>query len=133
MSREQWLEARRELLAEEKRLTKLRDELTRKRQAMPWVEVETDYRFESPAGEVSLADLFGERSQLIVQHFMYGADWGEDDAQVGLPWRRPGLQDRVRGLSWPARLQRCPQLQTPRPWARRWCSSCLRTRPQGRY
>ena len=77
VSREQWLQARRELLAEEKRFTKLRDELTRKRQAMPWVEVETDYRFEGPEGEVSLADLFGARSQLIVQHFMYGADWGE--------------------------------------------------------
>lgn len=77
VSREEWLAARRELLAEEKRFTKLRDELTRKRQAMPWVAVETDYRFMGSEGELSLGDLFGERSQLIVQHFMFGPDWEE--------------------------------------------------------
>lgn len=77
VSREEWLAARRELLAAEKQFTKQRDELTRKRQAMPWVAVETDYRFLAPQGELSLAELFEGRSQLIVQHFMYGPEWSE--------------------------------------------------------
>ena len=77
VSREQWLEARRGLLAEEKRFSRLRDELTRKRQALPWVEVAADYRFEGAQGELGLDELFGGRSQLIVQHFMFGPQWSE--------------------------------------------------------
>ncbi len=72
-----WLEARRALLAKEKELTKLRDEVAKARQAMPWRKVEEHYIFDGPQGEVSLADLFDGKSQLIVYHFMYGPDWGE--------------------------------------------------------
>lgn len=74
-SREAWLAARLELLEEEKALTRARDAVTAKRQALPWVPVETDYRFEGPEGPVGLADLFGPHSQLVLQHFMYGPEW----------------------------------------------------------
>ena len=75
VTREEWLKARLELLAEEKAFTRQRDALSRKRRELPWVEVETDYSFDGPEGTVSLAELFGERSQLLIYHFMYGADW----------------------------------------------------------
>ncbi len=74
---EAWLKARLELLEAEKAFTREREALTRRRMAMPWEKVEKDYRFEGPAGPLSLADLFGDHSQLIVYHFMFGADWEE--------------------------------------------------------
>lgn len=76
-SREEWLEARIALLAKEKQLTRLRDELAAERRALPWVRVEKDYLFHAPDGRKSLADLFEGRSQLIVKHFMLGPGWGE--------------------------------------------------------
>ncbi|MGI9501486.1 MAG: DUF899 family protein, partial [Geminicoccaceae bacterium] len=76
-TREDWLKARLELLEEEKAFTRKRDELSRKRQALPMVPVDKDYLFAGPDGDESLADLFGPHSQLIVQHFMYGKGWGE--------------------------------------------------------
>ena len=75
VSREAWLAARKALLAEEKALTERRDALAARRRALPWVRVEKDYRFRAPEGEVSLADLFGGASQLIVYHFMFAPDW----------------------------------------------------------
>ncbi len=77
VSHEQWIEARRELLAKEKEYSRLRDELTAKRQELPWEKVEKDYTFDSAAGPVGLGDLFEGRSQLIVYHFMFGPDWEE--------------------------------------------------------
>ena len=74
-SREEWLEARKRLLAKEKVATRVRDELRAERQALPMVEVEKDYVFEGPEGEASLLDMFGERRQLIVQHFMFDPKW----------------------------------------------------------
>ena len=70
-TREEWLEARTALLAEEKAHTRRADELAQRRQALPWVRIGKDYRFRSEDGEVSLADLFGGRSQLLVHHFMF--------------------------------------------------------------
>ncbi|CDZ65326.1 CalU12 protein [Neorhizobium galegae bv. orientalis] len=75
VSREEWLEARRKLLALEKEETHLRDKVRAERQAMPWVKVDKDYLFDTPKGRKSLADLFDGRSQLIVYHFMLGPDW----------------------------------------------------------
>src|SRR3954454_3322276 len=72
---EGWKAARDELLAEEKELTRRNDELTRKRQALPWVAVERDYRFETAGGTKTLAELFDGRSQLLVYHFMFGPDY----------------------------------------------------------
>lgn len=76
-SREEWLVARLALLEQEKALTRQRDAVSAARRALPKVKIEKDYRFQSLAGEQSLADLFGGRSQLIVQHFMFGEDWNE--------------------------------------------------------
>jgi len=77
VSHEQWIAARRELLEEEKELTRQRDALSRRRRQLPWERVDKDYRFAGPDGRVTLADLFGGRSQLIVFHFMLGPDWQE--------------------------------------------------------
>jgi predicted dithiol-disulfide oxidoreductase (DUF899 family) len=74
-TREEWLAARLELLAEEKELTRRGDELARKRQELPWVAVEKEYRFETDDGEASLADLFGGRSQLLMYQFMFGPEY----------------------------------------------------------
>jgi predicted dithiol-disulfide oxidoreductase (DUF899 family) len=74
-TREQWLAARLELLEAEKELTRHSDEVARRRQELPWVPVEKDYRFETTDGPASLADLFGGRSQLLVYHLMFGPDW----------------------------------------------------------
>jgi predicted dithiol-disulfide oxidoreductase (DUF899 family) len=74
VSREEWFTARRELLAKEKELTRLRDQLNAERRRLPMVRVEKDYRFE-PDGEVRLADLFDGRPQLVMHHFMHGPDF----------------------------------------------------------
>ena len=75
VSRSQWLDARKQLLLEEKAFTRQRDDLSAKRRQLPWVKIETDYRFQTEKGDVGLADLFGSASQLIVQHFMLGEGW----------------------------------------------------------
>jgi predicted dithiol-disulfide oxidoreductase (DUF899 family) len=77
VSRDEWLAARRQLLAKEKELTRLRDQITAERRALPWVKIEKPYVFDSPNGKATLADLFDGRSQLIVKHFMFGPDWPE--------------------------------------------------------
>jgi predicted dithiol-disulfide oxidoreductase (DUF899 family) len=76
VSQKEWLEARKAFLAEEKKLTRLRDELSRKRRELPWVRVEKNYVFDGPNGKETLADLFDGRSQLVVYHFMFGPGWG---------------------------------------------------------
>lgn len=77
VSKEQWIEARRALLAEEKVWTRERDRLSEKRRALPWVKVDKNYVFDSAHGPVTLADLFNGRSQLVVYHFMFGPEWEE--------------------------------------------------------
>jgi len=74
-TREQWLTARLALLEAEKDHTRRGDELAQRRQALPWVRIDKDYRFETDEGSASLADLFRGRSQLIVYHFMFGPDY----------------------------------------------------------
>jgi predicted dithiol-disulfide oxidoreductase (DUF899 family) len=76
-SREEWRAARVALLAEEKALTRRRDELNAERRRLPMVEVEVDYAFEGPAGTVRLLDLFEGRPQLLVYHFMFHPEWDE--------------------------------------------------------
>jgi predicted dithiol-disulfide oxidoreductase (DUF899 family) len=75
VSREEWLEARRALLAREKAHIKAHDELARARREMPWVKVDKNYVFDGPDGQETLSDLFAGRSQLIVKHFMMGPGW----------------------------------------------------------
>ena len=77
VSQDEWIAARKGLMAAEKELTRLRDRVSEQRRALPWVEIDKEYVFEGPDGTVSLADLFDGRSQLIVQHFMYGPEWQE--------------------------------------------------------
>tara|TARA_B100000676_G_scaffold309037_1_gene371425 strand:- start:1065 stop:1307 length:243 start_codon:yes stop_codon:yes gene_type:complete len=74
VSREEWIEARKEHLAREKEFTGLRDELSAERRELPWVKIDKDYVFDGPVGKESLADLFDGRSQLLIQHFMLGPD-----------------------------------------------------------
>lgn len=74
-TRDQWLAARLDLLAAEKEHTRRGDELARQRQALPWVRVDKEHRFDTDQGGASLADLFGGRSQLIVYRFMFGPDY----------------------------------------------------------
>jgi len=74
-TQEEWQAERDELLKEEKELTRRGDELASKRRELPWVPVETDYRFETADGTKTLADLFDGRSQLMIYHFMFGPQW----------------------------------------------------------
>src|SRR5258708_29438940 len=74
-TREEWLAARLELLEAEKALTRRSDELALLRQELPWVRIDTEYRFETDEGTATLAELFGGRSQLLVYHFMFGPDY----------------------------------------------------------
>lgn len=77
VSREEWIEARKQHLQKEKGLTRLRDQLSAERRALPWVKVEKTYEFDGPNGKETLADLFAGRSQLIVYHFMFRPGWEE--------------------------------------------------------
>lgn len=74
-TRKEWLAARLELLKAEKALTRRSDELAQWRQKLPWVRIDKEYRFETDKGTMSLADLFGGRSQLLVYHFMFGPEY----------------------------------------------------------
>jgi predicted dithiol-disulfide oxidoreductase (DUF899 family) len=74
-TREEWLTARLGLLKEEKELTRRSDALARRRQELPWVRIDKEYRFETDEGSASLKDLFRGRSQLLVYHFMFGPDY----------------------------------------------------------
>ena len=80
VSHDEWLEARKQLLAEEKEFTRARDELTQRLRGLPWEAVGKEYVFEGAGGKVTLADVFDGRSQLLVYHFMF--DPGDD---VGCP------------------------------------------------
>ena len=75
VSASEWTEARKELLAKEKELTRARDALSEARRALPWRRVEKLYTFDGPKGEETLDDLFDGRSQLLVYHFMFSPDW----------------------------------------------------------
>ncbi|WP_295807974.1 thioredoxin family protein [uncultured Nitratireductor sp.] len=74
-TREEWLAARLALLEEEKELTRRSDALTKKRQELPWVRIDKEYRFDTDAGKASLVELFQGRSQLLIYHFMFGPDY----------------------------------------------------------
>ena len=77
VSQQEWLAARKQHLANEKEFTRMRDQLSQARRALPWVKVEKEYVFDTAQGKQSLAQLFGDRGQLIVYHFMFGPDWAE--------------------------------------------------------
>jgi len=76
-TRDEWMTARLDLLKAEKELTRLNDDLARRRRELPWLPIEGDYLFDTEEGDAGLADLFRGRSQLLVYHFMFGPDWDE--------------------------------------------------------
>jgi predicted dithiol-disulfide oxidoreductase (DUF899 family) len=92
VSRDEWLVARRQLLAKEKELMRLRDQLAAERRALPWVKVDKEYVFDAPEGKVTLADLFDGRSQLFIKHFMLGP--GQPGQCVGCSFE----VDHVEGI-----------------------------------
>ncbi|HUB14610.1 MAG TPA: thioredoxin family protein [Acetobacteraceae bacterium] len=92
VSREAWLQARRQFLAREKAFTRQRDLLNAERRALPWVRVEQPYEFATPQGSRTLAELFDGRSQLIVYHLMFAADWDEPC------WRCAFWADNFNGI-----------------------------------
>ncbi len=78
VDRDEWLRAHRDHLAREKEFTRERERMAALRRDLPWTEVDADYTFQTSTGPVSLADLFDGHSQLIVYHFMFGTDWGDE-------------------------------------------------------
>ena len=92
VSREEWIEARKALLAREKDWTRLRDRLSAERRELPWVRIDKEYLFEGPNGQQTLGDLFAGRSQLVVKHFMLGPGW--TDPCVGCSFE----MDHVDGM-----------------------------------
>lgn len=75
VSKSEWLNARKTFLVKEKELTRRRDRLNQERRTLPWVKVDKEYIFESPKGRTTLAELFGDKSQLLIYHFMFGPEW----------------------------------------------------------
>ena len=75
VSKDEWVEARKRLLAKEKEFTRLREQLSAERRALPWVRIDRDYTFDGPNGRETLAQIFGDRSQLVVYHFMFAPEW----------------------------------------------------------
>jgi predicted dithiol-disulfide oxidoreductase (DUF899 family) len=93
VSREEWLAARKKLLAREKELTRQRDALNAERRRLPMVRIDKEYVFEGPSGRVTLLDLFDGRSQLLLSHFMFGPSWEE-----GCPSCTAGADEISDGL-----------------------------------
>jgi predicted dithiol-disulfide oxidoreductase (DUF899 family) len=97
VAKDEWIAARKQLLAKEKEFTRLRDQLSEQRRAVPWERVDKDYAFEGPQGKESLAQIFDGRSQLVVYHFMFGPDW-EDGCKSCSFWADNfnGIVDHLR-------------------------------------
>ncbi len=94
VSREEWLKERKQLLRDEKAFTRLKDAMAARRRDMPWVLIEKDYRFSTNNGERSLLNLFGDYSQLIIYHFMYGPE--AEDGCLGCS----EVADNFNGILW---------------------------------
>jgi predicted dithiol-disulfide oxidoreductase (DUF899 family) len=130
-TREKWLAARKELLLREKQLTRQRDALNADRRRLPMVEVDKEYAFEGPGGTVSLADMFGDSRQLVIQHIMFGPDWDAacPGCTAGLDELAPALLAHVRSRNTAfAGVSRAPQekiaaYKASRGWQFDWYSS----------
>ncbi|HEX3786322.1 MAG TPA: DUF899 domain-containing protein [Pseudonocardiaceae bacterium] len=131
VSREEWVAARKQLLAKEKAATKARDALSAERRNLPMVEIDKEYVFAGPNGPATLADLFAGRRQLIVQHFMFGPDWdegcssctaGSDEVSAGL-LRHLNSRDTSFAAVSRAPLARLDRYRAGRNWPFDWYSS----------
>jgi predicted dithiol-disulfide oxidoreductase (DUF899 family) len=131
VSEAEWLVARRDLLAREKELTRLRDEVSRHRRELPWVKIEKEYIFDGSNGKETLADLFDGSSQLIVYHFMFGPDWEEGckscsylaDHFDGANWHLPH-RDVMSVVISRAPLSKIEAFKKRMGWRFKWVSSC---------
>ncbi|MGI9008593.1 MAG: DUF899 domain-containing protein [Streptosporangiaceae bacterium] len=130
-SREQWLAARKELLTEEKEMTRKRDQLNTQRRLLPMVRVDQDYAFAGEAGQASLRDVFGPHQQLIVQHVMFGPDWEEpcpacsaslDELSAPLLTHLRGRNTTFAAISR-APLAKIEECRVKRGWEFPWYSS----------
>lgn len=130
-TREEWLAARKELLAEEKALTKARDALNTQRRNLPMVEVEKDYRFDGPNGPARLIDLFDGRRQLIAYHFMFDPSWDEGcpSCTAGTDELSPGFVEHLHArdtryvLVSRAPLEKLERYKAAKGWDLPWYSS----------
>lgn len=131
VTREEWLEARKQLLDREKRATRERDALNADRRRLPMVTVEKEYAFEGPAGTVPLSGLFGDSRQLIVQHVMFGPDWdaacpgctsGIDETSDGV-LAHLRTRDTTFVLVSRAPLDKLEKYRAVRGWSIPWYSS----------
>jgi predicted dithiol-disulfide oxidoreductase (DUF899 family) len=128
--REQWIEVRKQHLAREKEFNHLRDQLSAERRALPWVRVDKEYVFEGPDGEATLSGLFDGRSQLIVYHFMLGADWEEgckscsfwSDNFQGIDVHLAARDVTLLAVS-SAPLDRIAKFKTRMGWTHKWVSA----------
>ncbi len=130
-TRQEWAEARKSLLAREKELTRQRDALNTERRNLPMVEVDKQYVFDGPDGQVALLDMFQGRRQLILYHFMFDPDWDEgcSSCSAGTDELSPGFFEHlhVRDTSY-AMVSRAPLAKLERWKARKgwdipWYSS----------
>jgi predicted dithiol-disulfide oxidoreductase (DUF899 family) len=130
-TRDEWLAARKELLAREKDLTRRRDALNTERRNLPMVEIEKDYVFDGPHGAVRLVDMFEGRRQLIIYHFMFDPDWEEGcpSCTAGTDELSPGFLEHLhtRDTSY-AMVSRAPLAKLERwkakkGWNLPWYSS----------
>jgi len=131
VTREEWLEARRALLAREKEMTRERDRLNADRRRLPMVRVEKDYVFEGPDGSVHLLDLFDGKPQLVVQHVMFAPGWDEvcRGCSGSLAVQNPAMVDQVRSrgtnfvLVSRAAFPEIQKKQAEHGWTTPWYSS----------
>ncbi len=130
-TRDEWLTARRELLAKEKDLTRRRDELCADRRNHPMIEIEKDYRFASSSGPIQLIDMFEGRDQLIIYHFMFHPEWekgcssctaGTDELSSGF-FEHLHVRDTTYAMVSRAPLARLEDWKAKRGWDLPWYSS----------
>jgi predicted dithiol-disulfide oxidoreductase (DUF899 family) len=131
VTRDEWLVARKELLAKEKELTRVRDALNVERRMLPMVEVEKQYVFEGPDGRITLEDMFEGRRQLIVRHFMFHPSWdagcsgctaGSDEISEGL-LEHLAVRDTTMAHVSRAPLEKIERYKWQRAWSFAWYSS----------
>ena len=131
VTRDEWLAARTQLLAEEKELTQRRDALSTKRRELPMVPIEKDYVFEDPKGPVGLVDLFDGRRQLIIYHFMFHPEWdegcssctaGTDEISSGF-LEHLHVRDTTYAMVSRAPLEKLERWKQKKGWELRWYSS----------
>jgi predicted dithiol-disulfide oxidoreductase (DUF899 family) len=128
---QEWLEARKRLLAAEKAHTRSRDALNAERRRLPMIRVDKEYRFDGPQGTVTLAGLFGGNTQLIIQHVMFDPDWdaacpgctASIDALSGTVLTHLRSRDTAFALVSRAPLAKLQKYQASRGWTIPWYSS----------